>query len=209
MGVFIPRGKSALRHFGTDQRCRIDAPVGGTRGGSYRRDHQRGSKPHAGNLGAQAALTAHVVLRRRAWSATAGLAQSYPTLPVRIGDQPLVGTTNKFHRDFVLAVYVDSSTRAVDYSRVEYRVAEARNTNKEAMAMRAVIALTLTLLGALLLSATEPAQAQCGTWCLRGEEGTSCSYNTLKQCQAARSGATIGSCGRRRNPLPKYCNTRK
>jgi hypothetical protein len=76
--------------------------------------------------------------------------------------------------------------------------------------MRAVILLTSTLLGVLLLSATEPAQAQCGSWCMRGVEGSvSCSYNTLAQCRAARSGVTLENCFRRTRPLPKYCGSRK
>ena len=64
-------------------------------------------------------------------------------------------------------------------------------------------------LAASLLIATEPAQAQCGTWCLRGESGTSCTFHTLAQCKAARSGATFGTCGRRTRPLPKYCSSSK
>jgi Protein of unknown function (DUF3551) len=57
--------------------------------------------------------------------------------------------------------------------------------------MRAVIALTSTLLAALLLSATEPAQAiHNAHWCLVGGSGDKhCSYNTLAQCNASRTGA--------------------
>ena len=70
--------------------------------------------------------------------------------------------------------------------------------------MKAVIPLMLTFVAALFLSAIEPAQAQRAPaqkqpqrWCLKGDEGTNCSFDTLKQCQATRVGGH-GTCFRAR-----------
>jgi Protein of unknown function (DUF3551) len=53
--------------------------------------------------------------------------------------------------------------------------------------MRAIVALTLTFVAALLLSAREPAQAQRGHWCFRSADGiVDCGYYTLAQCKASR-----------------------
>src|SRR5258705_5945104 len=69
---------------------------------------------------------------------------------------------------------------------------------KEVMAMRAVFALSSTLVAAVLLTATEPAQAQNARWCLRGADSgiLECAYYTLAQCKATRSGETSGTCVR-------------
>ena len=72
--------------------------------------------------------------------------------------------------------------------------------------MRAVIALASTVVAALLLGAMEqpqaaPAQAQ--RWCLRTGSGNSdCSFNTVEQCKASRSGLTSGTCFRARRQHP-------
>jgi hypothetical protein len=63
-------------------------------------------------------------------------------------------------------------------------------------AMRTAIALLSTLFVALLLTATDPAQAQTRrAWCLQaGDSGNlECAFSTLKQCQQARSGASTTS----------------
>jgi hypothetical protein len=58
--------------------------------------------------------------------------------------------------------------------------------------MRAVFALTLTFVAALLMSApAESAQAAKGKgrylWCYRSSDGLiDCSYDTLAQCKASR-----------------------
>jgi hypothetical protein len=72
--------------------------------------------------------------------------------------------------------------------------------------------LPFTFVAVLLLSAAEPvqaarapaptqAQAQSPTqrWCLRGDENTTCTFDTLKQCQASRTGGH-GTCFRARRP---------
>ena len=76
--------------------------------------------------------------------------------------------------------------------------------------MRAAIAFALTIVAAGLLSVTEPAQAAAAKakapqrWCLTSESGNSdCTFDTLKQCQASRSGISITStCFRARRQHP-------
>jgi hypothetical protein len=48
-----------------------------------------------------------------------------------------------------------------------------------------------------------PAPSAPHSWCLRTDEGNSdCSFDTVAQCRASRSGVTTGSCFRARRPHP-------
>jgi hypothetical protein len=73
----------------------------------------------------------------------------------------------------------------------------------EVMAMRAVIALMPIVVAALLLGATAAPQAALAQtqqrWCLRTGSGNSdCTFTSLAQCKASRSGLTSGTCFRAR-----------
>jgi len=93
-----------------------------------------------------------------------------------------------------LLSYIKSAFRYFDHIHEGATNKGRRQVNTRAT--RAVVALTsMFFVGALLLSTAEPAQA--AKWCLKGNETTSCAYNTLKQCQAARVGGH-GTCFRAR-----------
>ena len=73
--------------------------------------------------------------------------------------------------------------------------------------MKATIALACTIVAAQLLSAIGPAQAAPAKakaqgeerWCLRTESGGSdCTYHSLAQCNATRSGNAYSFCWRSR-----------
>ena len=66
--------------------------------------------------------------------------------------------------------------------------------------MKSLIGLIMTFGVILLLSATDPVQAQQQRWCLRAQGAADCSFDTLDQCKATRGPGGYGTCFRARRP---------